>query len=131
MGGMETGSRLLCGNAVEANASKTKGWVVGHMHDGLGKYEGAEVKLWRYEGPIDYGMKIFSGTEFIVIYGGELSIAVRHRDESREIVLRAEMQDYVILPPGTVKSVKVIRAPAFGVTVRWPSAPDRNKVLPV
>lgn len=127
------------GNSKDANASDfMKGWVAGHMHtkEGGTPLTGSlefEIKLWHYPGPIDYGKKSFGGTEFVVIYGGvlrfELEQEMDGKIEKEVVVIHGEHHEYVIFPSGIKKTVVVVEAPAFGVTVRWPSKPGVNKVL--
>lgn len=125
---------IVRGNSKEANLSELmKGWIVGHMHDGLVGTTEFEIKLWHYDEPFDYGKKSFGGTEFIVIYGGVLlfKIAqnVNEKLRTKNITLQGNNHEYIIFPPDIVKTVIIEEAPAFGVTVRWPSGPDVNKVL--
>ena len=117
------------GRVGESVVSATHGWVVGHMQSGLGQTTAVEVKLWRYDSQPDYPRKAFHGTEFIVIYGGVLRISLEKDGECQDIILRGENQDYVVLGPGITKQVFVFKAPAFGVTVRWPSDPNLNQVF--
>lgn len=123
-------TQVIHGTAAEANESKTNGWVVGHfMPPGLVQSDEFEIKLWHYDGNSDYPMKEFGGTEFIIIYGGVLRIYILTNGMSRNVYLRGDGHEYVVLPPGTTKQVFVMKAPAFGVTVRWPSGPGVSKVL--
>ncbi len=118
------------GTAAEANASLQKGWVVGHfMPPGVSQSDDFEVKLWHYDENPDYPFKEFDGTELIIIYGGMLEIEIEESEVFTQVVLDGTDHEYVILAPGTKKQVRVLQAPAFGVTVRWPSSDGRNKVL--
>ena len=127
--------QLIVGNAAEAAASKTKGWVTGHfIPEGLGHTGDFEIKLWHYDAQPDYGIKVFGGTEFIIVEKGVLTLKLEVPDGDgtfipRTIELRGLTQDYVILPPGCKKEVIVAEAPSWGVTVRWPSVPGTNKVI--
>jgi len=85
--------------------------------------------MWDYSKPFDYGKKSFSGTEFICISGGSLRLELEHAGEIQTVILKARTLDYVVIPPGVVKRVIVHEAPAYGVTVRWPSFNAVNKVL--
>jgi len=122
---------VIRGTAAEANASQTDGWVVGHfMPPGLGQRKDVEVKLWHYDVQPHYPVKVFGGTEFIVIYRGQIRIDIVLPDGKEEsCVLNGDRQDFVIFPPGTKKKVTTEAVPAFGVTVRWPSAPELNQVI--
>lgn len=124
---------IIHGNEREANASNSskRGWVVGHMHqEDLAGTKDLEIKLWRYDGPINYGRKSFNGTEFIVIYGGKLRFDIEDETGAQtSLTLCGEENEYVIFPPGLKKVVVVESAPAHGVTVRWPSLPGINKVV--
>ena len=120
----------IIGSAKSAGESKTKGWVVGHMHEGLAGTSELEVKLWHYDGPFDYGRKTFQGTELITIYGGILKVELDlPSGEKKEVFLRGSNHEYLILPPGTTKRVIVLEAPAFGDCIRWPSAPGASQVV--
>lgn len=120
--------KIELGTAALANSLATKGWVVGHMKGGPAKTSDLEVKLWHYDSQPDYPKKVFHGTEFIVIYGGALKISLEKDGEAKEIFLDGGNHDYVVLGPGTAKQVFVVAAPAFGVTVRWPSGPNLNEI---
>lgn len=117
------------GTAAGANASLTQGWVVGHFGEGLGKSDDVEIKLWRYDANPDYGLKRFDGTEFIYIQSGRLRIETVINGTPGMEELDSAKEEYIILPPGTVKRVIALQVPAFGVTVRWPSKPAGNKIL--
>ena len=127
--------KIVIGNAAEVAASSTKGWVTGHfMPEGLGQTGDFEIKFWRYDEQPDYGLKIFAGTEFVIVEKGVLTLKLEVPDGDgtfmpRTIELRGLTRDYVILPPGCRKEVIVTEAPSWGVTVRWPSSPGTNKVL--
>ena len=125
---------IVRGSSQEANVSSLmKGWVVGHMHEGLTHTREFEIKHWHYDRPFEYGKKRFDGTEFIVIYGGilrfETEWKVEHGTETAIHILKGNHKEYIIFPPGITKTVIVVEAPAFGVTVRWPSAPGVNQVV--
>lgn len=131
---------IVRGDSRKANTSDfMRGWVAGHMHtkEGgtllTGSHE-FEIKLWHYDGPINYGKKSFGGTEFIVIYGGTLRFELDQKVvdfgmETKIVTLLGLNHEYITFPPGITKEVVVVEAPAFGVTVRWPSGPGVNKVL--
>ena len=119
---------IKTGRVGESAIFATHGWAVGHMQSGLGQTTAVEVKLWRYDSQPDYPKKVFRGTEFIVIYGGVLKISLEKDGEAKEIFLNGSNQDYVVLEPGIAKQVFVVTAPAFGVTVRWPSDPNLNEI---
>jgi hypothetical protein len=127
---------IIRGNSQKANLDRfMKGWVVGHMHgDEVNGTPEIEVKLWHYEGPIDYGKKQFGGTELVVVYGGRLTFNTETVVDGKVTaetftVGSKDEHEYIIFPPGTTKEVVVENAPAFGVTVRWPSGPGVNQVL--
>ncbi len=122
---------IIRGNAYEANASSSmRGWAVEYMHEGLAGSTKLEIKVWRYDEPFDYGRKSFGGTEFIVIYGGKLRFELETEEGGQtSLTLDSKGNEYIILPPGHTKKVIVEEAPAFGVTVRWPSGPGVNKVM--
>lgn len=121
---------VITGNSQQINLSSTKGWAVGHMQNGLAHSVELEIKLWHYDQPFDYGQKLFAGTEFITIYGGVLKFELELPDgEKSELVLKGDKHEFVILPPGTKKRVIVVEAPAFGDTIRWPSAPNVSQVV--
>ena len=121
--------KIIFGNATELCASAAKGWVVGHFAEGEAHSEHVEIKLWRYDTLPDYPKKAFSGTEFIVIYGGALRIEGFVNEARFTYLIEGASHDFIMLPPGTEKQVFLIRAPAYGVCVRWPSAPGLNNVL--
>ena len=111
------------------------GWVVGHMHNGLRHSPHFEIKQWRYDGPIDYGKKMFGGEgEYVIIFGGILRFDMEREIDGKlqtlqSLFLNGALREYVILPPGITKTVVVAEAPAYGVTVRWPSRPELNQVV--
>src|SRR6266853_6233108 len=112
---------IIHGTSKEANESHVmKGWVVGHMYEGLMGTPEFEIKTWQYDGPIDYGKKRFGGTEFIIIYGGVLRFEIeqdtRGGIQRDAVVIRGDDKEYVIFPPGIEKTVVVVESPAFGVT---------------
>lgn len=121
---------VIRGTASECNTSATKGWIVGHFGEDLQKSDGFEIKSWHYDSEPDYPAKQFNGTEFIIVYGGTLRInaSVDGKDFT-DYVLSGEAQDYIIFPPGTIKTVHVPVTPSFGITVRWPSVPGGNIIL--
>ena len=118
------------GNIREANATDFHGWIVGHMAPGIAKTGAVEVKLWYYDNGLAYPKKKFLGTECIVIFGGQIAIDLEKDGQKSTVSLIGSHGDYLILGPSITKHVKVIDAPAFGVTVRWPSEADINKVVP-
>lgn len=124
---------IIRGNNREANSADTKGWVAGHMSQGLAKTVDFEIKMWQYDKPFDYGRKVFKGTEFISIYGGTIQLELeKGNDGSIEravVLLKGSQKEYVIIPAGITKRVVVIDAPAFGDTVRWPSDPENNSLV--
>lgn len=120
---------VVLGNSDSINGSATKGWAVGHMQDGLTKSSDFEIKIWDYPEPFDYGKKSFAGTEFISISAGALKFELEQDGKTKTVILRASSRDYIVIPPNVVKQVIVYEAPAFGVTVRWPSVPGVNRVL--
>ena len=120
---------IIRGTTKEANNSSfMKGWVVGHMHEGIVGTPEFEVKLWHYSGPIDYGVKTFGGTELIVVYGGRQKFIIEDEIGEKATITLCE-GEYLVFPPGIKKEVVVETWPAFGVCVRWPSGPGVNKVL--
>ena len=80
-------------------------WVVGHFKPpGLAHSRQFEVKVWRYHAQPDYGQKKFTGTEFIIVEGGELTLELQSDDgENRKIVLKGVQRQYVIIPPNYQK----------------------------
>ncbi len=107
------------------------GWVAGHMipERCLTGTSALEIKLWNYPEAINYGKKAFGGTEFVVIYGGKIRFWLG-KDGQREFVdLDGEKHEYIAIAPGVIKEVEVLEFPAFGVTIRWPSAPGINQVI--
>lgn len=115
------------GTVKEINQSNLRGWPVGHMCDGLGKTLEFEIKLWEYDHTLNYPKKIFGGTEFIVVYGGAIRLDLeRDGDKQTEVI---HSKEYIILGPNLVKLVSVVESPAYGVTVRWPSQPEFNKIV--
>ena len=122
--------KYIFGNAKQANESVKKGWIAGHMHSGVAQTSFVEVKQWHYDVPFDYGQRIFQGTELITIYGGALRFELEFSDgQKSEVFLNGETHDYIILPPDTKKRVIVEQAPAYGDTVRWPSAPSMSQAI--
>lgn len=127
--------QLVIGNAADANASATKGWVVGHfMPEGLGQTGDFEIKIWHYNEPLNYGQKVFDGTEFFIVEAGSLRAELDIPDGSggfshREVKLNGATRDYIIIPPNCIKRVVATKTPSYGVTVRWPSAPGNNVVI--
>lgn len=114
-----SGTRVIRGNAAQANASVQDGWVMGQfMPGGIAKTDRVEVKLWHYPEQPEYPVKVFNGIEFIVIYGGKLRIRTVVDGIEKDEVLSGAAHEYIILPPHA-KQVFVEEAPAFGVTVRW------------
>jgi hypothetical protein len=112
------------------NPNERGGWVVGHFKSpGLAQTSHVEIKMWRYEGPINYGEKKFAGTEWFSVEGGALRVIVKVGDEVRTYDLYSKERGNILLPPGTVKTVEVLQFPAWGVTVRWPSAPENNQIV--
>ncbi len=118
-------SNLIKGTESSANAAKTRGWIAGYFMDpGPNLTNNLEVKLWRYDESFNYGKKKFQGTELIVIYGGKIRLELENDLGDRETLsLSGDSKEYVILPAGLTKEVVVEVAPAYGTTVRWPSAP--------
>lgn len=120
---------IVLGNAVEAAASQTNGWVVGHfIPEGLGHTNDFEIKIWHYDSQPNYPPKILGGTEFIIVEKGTLVLELEIPDGQggfipRRIELKSSIRDYIIIPPGCKKRVVVAEAPSLGITVRWPSAP--------
>ncbi len=121
---------IIVGNAADAAASARKGWVVGYfIPEGLGNSKDLEIKIWHYDSQPNYGQKEFGGTEFIIVEKGTLRLMLEVPDGNgafvpQAIELKGSNRDYVILPPGCKKQVRVIEAPSFGMTVRWPSVPE-------
>jgi hypothetical protein len=122
---------MIAGRGIEqsANDSNTNGWIVGHMQAGLGKTSSCEVKLWRYDATLDYPKKTFSGPELIVVYGGVIRLELEKDGLVDYVVISGDDHGYVLIEPDTIKKVVVVQAPAFGVTVRWPSVPGASKVI--
>ena len=126
--------QIIRGNARNANASQSKGWVVGHfISKGLCSSGGLEIKIWHYDGPIEYGVKTFKGTEFFIVERGALRVELDIPDgdgsfTSTQVVLKGNTRDYIVIPPNCKKRIVVLDAPSFGVTVRWPSAPGINQL---
>lgn len=122
---------LIRGTAGSVNADAfARGWAVGHMHPpGIAHAETHEIKLWHYPRPIHYGKKMFGGTEFIVCYGGIIRLHLHKEDEHGIVELDGSCCDWVIIGPGYEKVTEVVKGPAFGVCVRWPSGPGVNQVL--
>jgi hypothetical protein len=115
---------IVRGDAYDEATTKRGGWIMGHFAEGPQKTEKFEVKLWRYDGKIDYGVKAFPGEELIIVEGGKLSIKVSlGEDKTAEtIILNGKYREYILLPRNARKEVQVEQSPVWGVTVRWPSA---------
>ncbi len=111
--------------------SSDRGWIAGHMipKTGLASTPAFEIKAWNYSEAINYGKKTFGGTEFIIIYGGRLRLILSVGKEFEFLELNGWEHEYIIIAPNVVKEVVVVESPAFGVTVRWPSAPGLNQVV--
>lgn len=124
--------QIETGTARGAQMSATHGWIIGHFVSGIGKTSDFEVKLWEYDAvDIEYPLKIFHGTECIVVYKGILRLVLEQDGRQKDILLSGgDTQDYIILGPRIVKRVIPVSVPVFGFTVRWPSEPERNQVLP-
>lgn len=107
------------------------GWVAGHFMPlgSLAHTDYLEIKEWYYSEPFDYGEKKFDGTEWFNVEGGALRVLIRDGDRIETVDLHSEGRACILLPPGTVKTVQVLKWPAWGVTVRWPSATDNNKIV--
>ena len=122
----------IVGCGKQARASKTRGWVVGHMMpDGhTGQTTGLEIKLWRYDSQPDYPPKRWNGHEFITVYRGVLKIRFSEsgsEELTREVTLRTG--EYILFPPGVVKRVFAVKTPVWGDTIRWPSGPGVSTIL--
>ncbi len=120
---------LVLGTSESINNSEMKGWAVGHMQTGIARTPDVEVKCWDYPKPFAYGKKSFSGSEFIIISSGALRLELFMNGEHQTVILNAATRDYIIIPPGVTKEVIVHEAPAWGITVRWPSEPNGNRVI--
>ena len=126
---------IVIGNAAEALASSASGWVIGHfMKEAITHNEEFEIKIWHYDSQPDYGKKEFKGTEFIIVEKGGLRLELEIPDgqgvfSSRHVELKASTRDYIVIPPNCRKRVVVTEAPAYGITVRWPSGPGVNVVI--
>jgi hypothetical protein len=119
------------GTAATANASPTRGWIAGHFAIGIAQTTELEIKLWHYDRSPTYPQKAFAGVECIIVEHGVLQLdAVLANGTSDTFVLDGAVRSYVILPAGTLKTVKVLEVPAFGVTVRWPSSPLMKSGVP-
>ena len=120
---------IIHGTMSEINESDFRGWVVGHMHDGIANTNDLEIKLWHYAENPSYPTKKFSGTEVVIIFEG---IIVFHFEKdgviSTEELVGAN-REYIIIEPEVTKRVVVKDAPASGVAVRWPSGPGVNQVI--
>lgn len=126
-------SSIVVGDAAQALGSRTRGWIIGHMQHGLTHSPHFEIKAWRYDRQPDYGQKVFLGVEFIIVEGGVLTIELVKCDSDdvpaeRKFELNGSTRQYIIIPPNYKKVVWVTEAPAYGLTVRWPSAPGMNVV---
>lgn len=128
-------SSVIVGNAVQAIASSTKGWVVGHfMPPGIAWSCDFEIKIWHYDNQPDYGQKLFGGTEFIIVEAGTLKLELEIPDGRggfihNSVDLKGSARDWVIIPSNCKKRVFVTEAPSYGITVRWPSVPGMNVVV--
>jgi len=127
---------IVTGNAAQVVTSSTNGWVVGYfMPPGIAQSSNFEIKIWHYDEQPDYGQKTFHGTEFIIVEGGTLVFLLDVPDGhgnfilDQAVELQGSAREWVILPPGCKKQVRVLKAPAYGITVRWPSAPGMNAVV--
>lgn len=120
---------MILGTSDSVNQSSTKGWAAGHMQTGIAESSDFEIKLWDYPQPFEYGKKLFVGTEFITVSGGALRLELELDGETESVILKGATRDYVIIPPGVTKKVIVHEAPAWGVTVRWPSGNGVNRTL--
>ena len=125
-------SSIVVGNATQTLGLETKGWVVGHMQHGPAYTPHFEIKIWHYDSQPNYGWKRFMGTEFIIVEGGMLTVELEIEDgddvpAGKKFELKGSTREYIIIsPPNCKKRVLVTEAPAYGVTVRWPSAPGMN-----
>lgn len=119
----------VLGNMNGANKTDAHGWIVGHMAKGIANTDDVEIKLWRYDTNPEYPKKKFLGTECIVVFSGVITLFLEKDGDELTIDLIGVNRDYVILEPGTIKKVVVKKFPAFGVTVRWPSAPNLNEMV--
>ena len=119
---------LVRGNILTTNKSSFHGWIVGHMHSGLGHTTDVEVKLWLYPAQPEYPKKIFGGTEVIVIFGGIIVLHLEKSGLCETVELKGASGDYIILGPNIVKYVEVKEAPAHGVCIRWPSTPFTSQI---
>lgn len=123
---------VILGSSAKSSASSQKGWVVGHfMSEGVAQTADFEIKIWHYSEPPDYGQKLFTGSEFIIVERGYLRLELEVPDGhgsycSEQVELSGEFRGWVILPPNCKKRVMVTQVPSFGITVRWPSAPGTN-----
>jgi hypothetical protein len=121
---------VIAGTAADVLDSPRKGWVVGNFMDGLAKTENVEVKLWRYDSPFEYGVKIFHGPEFIAVFGGDLRIHIVGDDgQEQEWQIIGARPEFILIPPGLKRRVTCAAYPTFGVTVRWPSRPDAQTIV--
>ncbi|MFA6551931.1 MAG: hypothetical protein WCT19_00325 [Candidatus Paceibacterota bacterium] len=111
----------IVGEMAEMLASSQRGWVIGHFAEGPFKMSQFEVKLWEYVDQPIYPRKTFAGHEFILVAGGALGLElILPSSEAKTIILRGDLRQFTLLLPGTSKIVKVVSAPVWGVTVRWP-----------
>ncbi|MES2216186.1 MAG: hypothetical protein V4481_02725 [Patescibacteria group bacterium] len=127
---------IVTGDFANSATSATKGWVVFHSApEGVAKTPALEIKHWAYDGktPLDYGKKEFLGKgEYIIAHEGILEIEVEPSPNPRGVpshkyTLDGSKRDFMIVPQGFSKIVRVIQGPTSGVTVRWPSHPDLNR----
>ena len=114
-----------------AKSIPTRGWLIGHMipEGGKGRTNDVEVKFWNFETPFPYGKKNLTGTECDIIFEGALRFTFEKEGRRETVEIDGDKKEYIIIEPNLVKSVELMKAPARGVTVRWPSLPGGNQVI--
>ncbi len=98
--------------------------------EGPAQTECVEIKTWHYDKDPSYGWKSFTGTEVICIEAGSLEIDIEFPGEERKVItLQGSCRDYVIIPPGQQKRVRVTQTPAYGICIRWPSGSGNQRKI--
>lgn len=103
-------------------------WVIGHFLGQKNEYNplltttACELKRWRYNGRINYSPAIFGGEcEFITVEGGMIALTLRERNKNAPTTKMIGRGEYCAIGSNIEKIVHVVEAPAWGLTLRWPS----------
>lgn len=103
-------------------------WTIGYFLGQKNAYNplltttACELKRWRYNGPINYPPAIFGGEcEFITVEQGMIAITFRSRDMSASTTKMIGRGEYCAIGSNIEKIVRVVEAPTWGLTLRWPS----------